>query len=397
MEAILRPAQIQLSGVYDPNFFSGAFLHAFLSVESWMVSDYMLPGNVPPATFHVYRLISCLQTHAGHTLLLPENGLSLLEAKQIGILVYFMFAMMDLSDDGKFGDEKFVGSILGRRLKTWSTLPDSAMIHGLWNKAPLQATFQWFASLQSLLGTIQNWVKRLRYHPEKGFYHARDMDGKRYLLLDNQVPSNIPGRTDTLPDALRHFDNVFETRWFCGSFLDPIWSADIPVGHSVQSAGSTKHQLSDSNQEKTDYSTNKRTKLGGKKGMIPDFISSTPLMEPVEPFPSNTRSTTITMLRRIAAPVPFPRLPSQNGTLQTICFNSAFMQPYNCCVLSRCGDKKAYPRTPRLHMDLHKEPWKSKPEAYWAPMVAFLLNEHVRPHVRPSKALKGATPSTQWP
>jgi hypothetical protein len=49
--------QIQLSGVYDPNFFTGAFLCALLLVESWMVSDNILPANVPPTTFHVYRLV----------------------------------------------------------------------------------------------------------------------------------------------------------------------------------------------------------------------------------------------------------------------------------------------------------------------------------------------------
>jgi hypothetical protein len=36
IEAMLRPAQIHLSGVYDPHFFSGAFLHTFFSVESWI-------------------------------------------------------------------------------------------------------------------------------------------------------------------------------------------------------------------------------------------------------------------------------------------------------------------------------------------------------------------------
>jgi hypothetical protein len=178
MEAILRPVQIQLLGVYDPDFFSGAFLHAFLSVKSWMVSDYMLPANVRLATFHVYRLILCLQKFAGHPLLLPTNSLTLLEAKQIGILTYYLFAMMDLTDNGKFSDVKFVGSILGHRLKAWSTLPDSVMIHGLWHTAPLQATYQWFASLQSLRGTEQNWVKQLHYHPDRGFYHAHDADGK---------------------------------------------------------------------------------------------------------------------------------------------------------------------------------------------------------------------------
>ncbi len=177
VEAILRPAQIQLSGVYDPNSFSGAFLHAFLSVELWMVSDYKLPANVPPATFHVYWLVACLQKFANYPLLLPTAGLTLLEAKQIGILTYHLFAMMDLTDNRKFSDAKFVGSILGHQLKTWSQLPDGAMVHSLWNKAPLQATYQWFSSLKSLLGIEQNWVKRLRYHPQKGFYHARDTDG----------------------------------------------------------------------------------------------------------------------------------------------------------------------------------------------------------------------------
>jgi hypothetical protein len=38
-------------------------------------------------------------------------------------------------------------------------------------------------------------VKKLCwYHPEQGFYYARDADRKYYLLLDNQVQSNIPGR-----------------------------------------------------------------------------------------------------------------------------------------------------------------------------------------------------------
>jgi hypothetical protein len=107
----VRPVQIQLPGVCDPNFFSGAFLHALLLVESWMVSDHILPANVPPMTFHVYYLISCLHKFAGHPLLLPAAGLSLLEAKQIGMLTYYyLFAsMMDLTDNGKFSDRVLFG------------------------------------------------------------------------------------------------------------------------------------------------------------------------------------------------------------------------------------------------------------------------------------------------
>ena len=395
-EAMLRPAQIYLSGVYDPHFFSGAFLHAFLSVESWMVTDHMLPENVPSSTFHVYKLISCIQKYAGHKLLIPTLGLSLLEAKQVGILTYYLFAMMDLTD-GSFSDKKFESSILGNRLKVWSLLPDSPNIHGLWNKAPLQATYHWFASLQSLLQIEQNWIKRLRYHPEKGFFHARDVDGQRYLLLDNQVPSNIPGRTDSLIEALRQFDTQFETRWFCGSFLDAIWTTPIPLGHHVivEEPPSQIRQYNEITNHDEGVPT-KRKKLGGKKQREYDYISSTPLMEMVIPLPAATRSVTMALIKRIAVPIQFPRLPASNGTLQTICLNSVLPAPYNCCLLRLCGDKKATPRAPRLHIDLSKEPWRSKPEAYWTPMVEFLQMEPVIPHMKPSAALKRATPNTKW-
>jgi hypothetical protein len=81
IEAVLRPAQVHVSGVYDPNFFSGTFIHAFLSVESWMVNDHILPSNVPPKTFHAYRMLASLQPLAGHPLSLPSQGITQLQAK----------------------------------------------------------------------------------------------------------------------------------------------------------------------------------------------------------------------------------------------------------------------------------------------------------------------------
>jgi hypothetical protein len=151
-----------------------------------MVLDHILPGNAPHATFHVYRLISCLQTYTGHELLLPMTGLTMLEATQVGLFTYHVFAMMDLSEPS-FSDSSFAGSILGQRLKAWSTLPSNTSIHHLWNQASLQTTYHWFASLQMLLSIKQNWVKRLRYHPEKGFIMARDMKLGKFLLLDSKI------------------------------------------------------------------------------------------------------------------------------------------------------------------------------------------------------------------
>jgi hypothetical protein len=104
-----------------------------------------------------------------------------------------------------------------------------------------------YASLQFLLNIKHNSIKRLCYHPEKGFFHARDVNDQRYLLLDNQVPLNIPGWTDSLIDAfLRQFDTQFKTRCFCGSFMDAIWTNPIPPGHHMVLALPTQtHQHTD--------------------------------------------------------------------------------------------------------------------------------------------------------
>ena len=394
MEAVLRPAQVHVSGVYDPNCFSGAFLHAFLSVESWMVNDHLNPSNVPTETFHVYKLVSSLQPFTGHPLLLPTAGLTQLQAKQIGILTYYLFAMMDL-EEGSFSDVKFETSILGQRLKTWSLLPDSAMIHSLWNQSPLQATYQWFSSLQSLLNTMQGWIKRLRYHQTRGFYHARDESGRRYLLLDSQLPSHIPGRTDSLLESLRQYDTIFETRWFRSSFMDSIWSAPIPDGHSTAPPRPQRH-LRDEHTDNTDDNRGKRLRLSGPKHQNPDFVSKSPLMEVTARVPANSTLLN-TLFGRFNRPIQFPRLDSTtHGTSQTICLNSAFMNPHNCCTTRLCGDRKSVPRIPRLHIDLSSEPWKSKPESYWAPLVAFLQNDSVYRHIRPTPTLKRLTPSAKW-
>jgi hypothetical protein len=395
MEAMLRPIQIYVHGVYDLNFFSGAFLNALLSVESWMVNEHILPSNVPTDTFHVYRLVTCLPAYAGHALTLPPKGLTLLEAKHLGILTYYLFAMMDLTD-GTFSDEKFVTSILGKRLKAWSSLPDSATIHGLWNQSPLQATYQWFASLQSLLCTIQLWIKRLRYHQTRGFYHAHDNQGRRYLLLDSQVPSNIPGRTDSLIEALSHFDHAFENQWFRSSFMDPIWTTPLPPGHTVPTNTNNSRLTRDQReQNRREDERNKRQRLGGPKIRNPDFINQSPLMECTSHLPQH-KTVLQALYGKFQAQVMYPRFPTNTGTSQTLCLNSSFVSPHHTCTTRLCGDRKSNPRMSRLHIDLSKDEWRQKPENYWAPLVAFLTNPEVVPHIRPTQALKALTPTTTW-
>jgi hypothetical protein len=226
--------------------------------------------------------------------------------------------MMDLTD-GTFSDEKFVKSILGQRLKAWSSLPDSAAIHGLWNQLPLQATYQWFASLQSLLCTMHSWIKRIRYHPERGFYHARDAAGARYLLFDSQLPSNIPGRTDSLMEALGHYDHTFETPWFRSSFMDPIWTTPLPPGHTTMPLPPLPiHYPPDRQVEREEDRSQKRARLGGKKIRNPDFINQSPMMESTAVIPLS-RTVLQTLYGKFSTP-----------PLHSLAFRQLMVRPKLC-------------------------------------------------------------------
>jgi hypothetical protein len=184
-----------------PAFFTNAFLHSLYSVKAWTVSSHVLPAAVPADNFHVYQLLTSLPAHSASTLSLPAHGLTLLEAKHLGILTYFLFAIIDLPDS--LQDTHFRKSILGSRLKAWSVLPDNPNVHSIWSQYPAQATYQWFQSLQHLLDMLQAWIKWLRFHPAKGFLEAHDTKGTNHLLIDNDIPSPILDRNDSLLQVLQ--------------------------------------------------------------------------------------------------------------------------------------------------------------------------------------------------
>jgi hypothetical protein len=86
-----------------------------------MVSAHLEPSKTPPGTFQVYKLISSLRSYEKHPLLLPANGLTVVDAKHIGILTYSLFAMMDLTD--AFEDRKVWASIFGHGFVLGATYP----------------------------------------------------------------------------------------------------------------------------------------------------------------------------------------------------------------------------------------------------------------------------------
>jgi hypothetical protein len=395
MEHLLRKARVDVTSVFDPNFFTGEFINSLFTVESWMVSTHLLPSSTPPKTFHVYRLLTSLRHHSGTALRLPHSGLTLADAKHIGILTYYLFAMLDLTDN--FEDIKFRNSLFGKRLRAWSDLPDNPIVHGIWNQSPRQASYFWLASLQSLMAIFQTWIKSLRYHHTQGFFEARDLANHRHLLISSQTPSPIPDRSDSLLSALQQFDMTFAARWYQISLHDPIWTTPPPPGH-FPVLGTLGKRLPADSDLPDPGNKYQRTSTGNetRQPHRPDFVNSTPLMEVTVPLDPNIPVST-QLFGRLPTGMTYPKFPSvPSGTsLTTICFRSSFSSPQNCCSTRLCKERKA-PRNQRLHVDLGSEPWRSKPESYWTPLVNFLQDPAVSPHLRPSTALRNATPSVRW-
>jgi hypothetical protein len=167
----------------------------------------------------------------------------------------------------------------------------------------------------------------------------------------------------------------FQNRWYQNTGFNAVWSSPVPQGHFASSP-SSKHPPTASVLNSDGGAKRSRISLAGSSGKIaPDFINRTPLLEAVVPFTSQ-RSLAQQILTRLSR-TQFPKFETSSGTL-TMCFLSAFVSPHNCCVLRKCVDRK---RQPRLHVDLGQEPWRSKPEAFWGPLVQFLQDPLVAAHL----------------
>jgi hypothetical protein len=105
------------------------------------------------------------------------------------------------------------------------------------------------------------------------------------------------------------------------------------------------------------------------------------------------------MMHNVDCSTPYPKLtdiPGKDPCL--ICFRSSFLPPYNICQFSSCiGKQRRRREAKRLHIDIAAEPWRSKPEAFWQPIVEWLQLPVITPFVRPTAAFRLLTPSTAWP
>ena len=204
------------------------------------------------------------------------------------------------------------------------------------------------------------------------------------------MPSPIPDRQDSLIQVLQQFDVSFQNRWYQNTSFDSVWSSPLPSDHFRSPKPPPGHPPP-FDSALAPVTKRQRQLLSGSQQDAPDFINNTPLVEAIVPFQVR-KSLSHQILTRLAR-APFPKFVDSSGTLLTLCFLSAFSAPHNCCVLRKCVDRT---RKRRLHVDINVEPWRSKPESFWAPLVQFLKDPAVSIHLRPAPALRKATPSARW-
>jgi hypothetical protein len=395
-EALLSRAGVLIESAYSKNFFTAGRARALFAVESWATSPQTRElHKLPEQTLHVYSFLQCLQEFQDHSSVLPWAGISLRQAKNLGDLVMLLFRMADMKPD--FITSAFDSSIMGQRLLQWSKLADSSAIHHLWEQHQRLLTFLWFDTLREILHIVHCWVKAQRFHPSQGFQTATDaIDGGQRLLITDSFPSHIPGQTTTLVEAFARYDIQFVSRWYQQAYspYDPSWKAVPPLDQFVAPPAPVKVEKQPPSGA---ASASKRIKLSDsrKAQQAANFVNSSTLIEAIVPLPKDKPAIT-SILARLPRGQRFPLVIDSNGTSQYICFHSAFPAPHNRCTTSKCKNMKVTPPEPRQHVDTSVEPWKSKPESYWDPVVAFLQEAVVAQHFKPSANFISMTPSTTW-
>jgi hypothetical protein len=207
----------------------------------------------------------------------------------------------------------------------------------------------------------------------------------------------------TLVDTFPRYDQQFVARWYDTALspYDLIWKSLPPPDQFVQNpapAVKVKQESRETRSSKRDRTTAAKCLKTGEVSShkVPaDYISGSHLFEAIVPLPHGKPAIT-TMMARLKRGICFPLIPDSTGTLDYICFHSAFPPPRNCCTTAKCKNLFVSPPKTRLHVDPSIEPFKLKPEAYWQPIVTFLLLPEVAELFKPSATLLALTPSTSW-
>jgi hypothetical protein len=294
------------------------------------------------------------------------------------------------------GTAHFDQSILGTCLLYLTKVLERHQVQILWASNSRDMTYVWFQSLRSILYLFQRLATSAMWKVDSGFISGNPVqicpltqDSQHFINLIQEYDAaqlQTWGRERLQSSLMFGQGLVIPPSHFKRSQERPPTPAprDIP---SVDKKPDQKQQAL------------KRP----RESPTPDFVAAHPLFELVAP-PRETRGIVTIFTTASPQNASKPALPTgQDGKSVLICFASSCCAPFNVCNLAACHSgqsrrvrKNAPTPTPFSHVDLAVEPWASKPESFWDPIVAWLKLPGVSLAVRPSAFLKAKTGATTW-
>jgi hypothetical protein len=185
LAGILSANGINVQQAYLGSFFTNKFFASIINMESWLVS----PHTSPPATsalnavpsLHIFDFLSCITSISHGQNLLPAIGLTPLQARHIGNLIYYCFAALDIKES--FKTCPFESSLLGSCLFTWLCLLDAPAALFPREPCPWHASYQWMLSCWSLLHIFQRWLAAIKWQQTRGFATVQDSSTLQYRVI----------------------------------------------------------------------------------------------------------------------------------------------------------------------------------------------------------------------
>jgi hypothetical protein len=207
LASILSANGINFHQAYHGAFFTQQFFGSLINLDNWAVSPHSRPSSPSDSmalpTLHIFdflRAVTTIGPSAGPSLI-PSTGLTHLQARHVGTLIFYSFAALDIKTS--FTECPFRSSLLGSRLWLWLELLNDSAVLLLWDKFPRTVSYQWLLSAWTLLNVFKRWLEEMRWQPARGFATVQDSA----TLLTGFCPDLAHERVtkrDTIPATQQH-------------------------------------------------------------------------------------------------------------------------------------------------------------------------------------------------
>jgi hypothetical protein len=272
---------------------------------------------------------------------------------------------------------------------------------------PIIVSYQWMLSCWPLLNVFKRWIKAVRWQPAQGFATVQDSTTLQYqIIADGNIAAAKTNQSSTILTTLSAYDTSFQDLWPNRVMVhnNMLWTLPPPEDHFRPLSPASRPARTPAACPLPPFPYPERnpppsSRKGSFKRLRAPFIASQGMLELAAPLPPGER-----LMTYIFSALPehtgrqYPKMMDNDGKADClICFRSAFWSPHNTCQLETCITARRRQRdNQRLHIDLPQEPWRSKPEIYWKPVVAWLQHPGVDLIVKPTAAFKSLTPSAKW-